>query len=633
MTNYYWIIAQHSGKVLDVEGCSTNDCARIIQYTKKSEDDPTVDNQLWFFDGGFIINKNSGLVLDVCGENINNCTQIIQYTRFPEPIRNQEWDYNYEDNTIRLRSNRNFVLDVTEEKQEDVTPIILFENNYGLNQKFTLQKWDYTSGAENVNKLVTNITDNCMFLPKLSQNLLEILKDDEFYDVTIEVGIDPDVKIFRAHMAILSYRSSYLRAILSVDRKKNNGNLAHIKLPNILPKIFEIILGYIYGGKFSLKKYDISDIIKLLVAANELNLQELIIYIQSFLIENEMNWIEQHFNVIYRTSFGRNSFLELQKCCNDLISKEPGKIFKSLDFTEIPEKLLISVIQKNNLQMSEIQIWEHVLKWGIAQNPGLPSNVADYSKEDFETLRNILQGCIPFIRFHNLTSKEYLDGVQPYKKVLPKNLRADLLRDFLGNNNNTSSKSIPRISKVCNSKNFDSEIITSQHVEAISKWIKRLGTTDKLTDSIEFRLLFRGTRDGFYPVKFHEICDNQSHTVTIVKVAGSTEILGGYSPIAWKTDNIYGTTKDSFIFSFNNYTNENRNYILSRVMDSKYAIDNRCYCGPSFGDGDLIIWGFDPHTLHNYCCSSKNSYEKPIRKTDDRFSIEEYEIFRLIFKS
>ncbi|EXX73156.1 hypothetical protein RirG_062700 [Rhizophagus irregularis DAOM 197198w] len=42
------------------------------------------------------------------------------------------------------------------------------------------------------------------FLPKLLQDLLEILDDDEYYDITIEVGDDPDVKIFKAHMVILN---------------------------------------------------------------------------------------------------------------------------------------------------------------------------------------------------------------------------------------------------------------------------------------------------------------------------------------------------------------------------------------------------------------------------------------------
>jgi hypothetical protein len=31
-------------------------------------------------------------------------------------------------------------------------------------------------------------------LSKLSQNLLEILYDNEYYDITIEVGNDPNVK-------------------------------------------------------------------------------------------------------------------------------------------------------------------------------------------------------------------------------------------------------------------------------------------------------------------------------------------------------------------------------------------------------------------------------------------------------
>jgi hypothetical protein len=81
-------------------------------------------------------------------------------------------------------------------------------------------------------------------LLKLSQNLLEIFNDEEYYDITIEVGNDPYVRVFRAHMVILYYRSPYLRRILSTNKKKNDGTLSHIKLPNISPEIFQIILRY-----------------------------------------------------------------------------------------------------------------------------------------------------------------------------------------------------------------------------------------------------------------------------------------------------------------------------------------------------------------------------------------------------
>ncbi|RIA91668.1 BTB/POZ protein [Glomus cerebriforme] len=187
-------------------------------------------------------------------------------------------------------------------------------------------------------------------IPKLSQNLLEMLNDDEYYDITIEVGNDPYVKVFHAHMVILNYRSPYLRRVLSTNEKKNDGTLNNIKLPNISPEIFQIVLRYIYEGRLSLEDYDSSDIIKILITANKLSLRELIPYLELYLIENKTNWMEKNF-----------------------------------------ENLLISLIQNNYLQISETQIWENVLKWGIAQNPELSSDPSSYSNEDFNALKNTLQ--------------------------------------------------------------------------------------------------------------------------------------------------------------------------------------------------------------------------------------------------
>src|SRR5947207_7209405 len=111
--------------------------------------------------------------------------------------------------------------------------------------------------------------------------------------------------------------------------------------------------------------------------------------------------------------------------------------------------------------MYDIQVWEHVLKWGIAKNPELPSDLSSYSKYDFNSLKNTLRQCIPFIKFYNLTSKEFLNKVYPYKKIIPKELRENLIKHFI-----ISSKS-----------SIDSRIITFQHAELISKWIDRLEIT------------------------------------------------------------------------------------------------------------------------------------------------------------
>jgi hypothetical protein len=205
--------------------------------------------------------------------------------------------------------------------------------------------------------------------------------------------------------------------------------------------------------------------------------------------------------------------------------------------------------------MSGIQVWEHVIKWGLAKNPELPSDPTSFSKDDFNTLKDTLQQCIPLIRFHNLTSKDFLKKLKPYKKILPKELYNDLLEYFFDNDYDPTKKSEPRTVKEIKLKNIDSKIITNQHVEIISKWIDRLENTDKSTNSYEFKLLYRDSYDRPFTLynrinRFHEVCDNQSHTVTIFKVKDTNEILGGYNPIEWKSDTSYGITKDSFIFSF-----------------------------------------------------------------------------------
>src|SRR5947207_15999707 len=105
-----------------------------------------------------------------------------------------------------------------------------------------------------------------------------------------------------------------------------------------------------------LETYETLDIIKILEAANELGLQELMTYLQTYLIESKMNWMEQNFNLINQISFEHDAFLDLQKFCTDLMSKEPEKIFKSLDFVSITEKSLVSLFQNNNFKMSEVQI-------------------------------------------------------------------------------------------------------------------------------------------------------------------------------------------------------------------------------------------------------------------------------------
>ncbi|GBC03052.1 hypothetical protein RclHR1_04970006 [Rhizophagus clarus] len=481
------------------------------------------------------------------------------------------------------------------------------------------------------------------FFSGLSQNYIEILEDNEYYDITIEVGEDPNVKIFRAHMIILYYRSPFLRRTLSSNKNKDNGVLAHIKLPNISPEIFQIILKYIYGGIISLNEQEPSEILKILVAADQLNLQELIDYLQKYLIENKSEWVEQHFELIYQTGFQSNSLLELQQYCTNLMAKSPEKIFKSLDFTSLSEKSLISLIKRDDLQMKEIEVWEHVLKWGLKKNPTLLPDPTTWSDNDFKMMENTLQNCSPLIRFFSLSSDEFVQKVHPYKKLLKHQLYEELLNSYLNSNSEPNDNILlPRYRNVDGI--IDSKIVNLNIASLISRWIdndikSKFSYARELYLPYEFKLLLRGTRDGFTPKRFHELCNDISHTVTFIKIKGTEEIIGGYNPLKWNSGNVgtrhgtWGETKDTFIFSFKSKNNF-KDSILSHVKNMKKALLYHANCGPIFGKNDLHIFVSGDNDLKEYdqCWCRQETYEKKIRDTGGQFSVEDYEVFQIIKK-
>ncbi|GES77262.1 hypothetical protein GLOIN_2v1481345 [Rhizophagus clarus] len=415
---------------------------------------------------------------------------------------------------------------------------------------------------------------------------------------------------------------------------KNDGNLNHIRLPNISPEIFQVILRYIYGGIFSLdEQEDTSNISKILAAADQLHLQELVDHLQKYLIENEFEWIEQHFELIHRMSFQSNSLLELQQFCTGFIAKFPEKIFKSLDFTSISEKSLISIIKRDDLQMDEVVIWDYVLKWGLAQN-SIGSDPTTWSDNEFNMMKITLRNCLPFIKFFGLSSKDFFRKVRPYKKLLNDQLYEELLEFHL----DTESE-IPNNILFPRSNEIGSKIININIVSLISAWIDNLNIKNKYSHIRDlylpytFKLLLRGSRDGFTPKNFHTLCNNIPHTITFIKVKGSEEIIGGYNPLMWKNscDGEWGKTKDSFLFSFKNKNNF-KGTILSRVKDLDRAL---FYCnefGPAF-DTDLLIYvnGDDCSKEYNSSGCKQRSYEKRIRDSV-KFSIDDYEVFQIIKK-
>jgi hypothetical protein len=392
---------------------------------------------------------------------------------------------------------------------------------------------------------------------------------------------------------------------------------------------------YIYGGILSLDEKDTSDLLKVLATADKLSLQELVDYLQNYFIENNSEWLERHFGFTQQIISESNNLLKLQEFCTNLMVQSPEKIFKSLSFTSLTEKSLISIIKSDNLQMKEIEVWEHVLKWGLAQNPTLIPDPKTWTDDDFKIMKSTLQHCLPLVRFFCLSAKEFSQKVRPYQKLLNQQFYEDLLNFYLdpesvSSQNIQSSRKIKITNETTNELNC-SQIVNSDIFSTISRWIDKVVINDNNFNEYlpyKFELLLRGSRDGFTPKKFHELCDNKHNTVTFIKVKGTKEIIGGYNPLEWKSSASWGITNDSFIFSFKD--KNIKDAILSNVNDKNSAVWYNNITGPCFGKCDIVMLAFSESTNYSKYRCRKFHYEKKIRDNEDYFTIEDYEVFQII---
>ncbi|RHZ71362.1 hypothetical protein Glove_259g28 [Diversispora epigaea] len=235
--------------------------------------------------------------------------------------------------------------------------------------------------------------------------------------------------------------------------------------------------------------------------------------------------------------------------------------------------------------------------------------------------------------------------ILPYKKILDKQLWEDINQHIALPDRPVKSVILPPRTTLIielppRAKEPFSTIISEEHAAEISAWIDRK-TSNYLTTNIpyDFQLILLGTRDGFAPQTFWNICNGHSNTVVVARVKGTDEIIGGHNPLKCDSSNNtraseWMETKDSFIFSLKNGNIPNS--ILSRVKDPQYAILNlkkysQSKYGPYFG-GFYMYSNKYNFTLDDGCFSDGIFYEKPIR-TSKCFSIINYEVFRIVRKT
>src|SRR5438874_13493004 len=110
--------------------------------------------------------------------------------------------------------------------------------------------------------------------------------------------------------------------------------------------LFHIFKRYMYNGIINIDNLDVSEILELLEACDELCFDELIDDLQNLLIKEEKEWIQENLIDIYKISTKHQSFDLLQDYCETLLYDNAELMLKSCDIVIIEMHMFILILKK-----------------------------------------------------------------------------------------------------------------------------------------------------------------------------------------------------------------------------------------------------------------------------------------------
>ncbi|CAG8624601.1 10201_t:CDS:2 [Paraglomus occultum] len=427
------------------------------------------------------------------------------------------------------------------------------------------------------------------FYTQFLSNFSQLFESGKSFDLLLYAGSERDSnrKEFKVHTQILCAQSAYFQAALSKEWLKKAGDYYVFEKANIEADVFEIILRYLYTGEVNIEKCDGFQIVKLLVASDELGLVDLLQFAQSYLIESRQSFNVDQLVRILKLIFRLESCKTLRQLCLDAFCNDHAKLFGSDDYLTLEEDIFIQILRNENLRMKEVDLWKYVLKWGISRHPELKNSPAEWSTEGVNRMKKTLAPLIECIRFFAMSAEEYYDEVRPYKKLFSKKLREEMLQ-FIMLPSRKPSDIMTR------TRLLNSTLISCSIAALIAGWIdSKIKTTSYDEIPYEFTLIYRASRDGFNDQKFRSMCSNKGPTVVIAKVLNQPYIFGGYNPSSWVGYNLVSAQccnrgTNSFIFEIPDGKSTTGARIGRFRRENGYYADHHSSHGPRFGSNFCI---------------------------------------------
>eukprot|EP00586_Coscinodiscus_wailesii_P010113 CAMPEP_0172490414 /NCGR_PEP_ID=MMETSP1066-20121228/20820_1 /TAXON_ID=671091 /ORGANISM="Coscinodiscus wailesii, Strain CCMP2513" /LENGTH=605 /DNA_ID=CAMNT_0013258867 /DNA_START=47 /DNA_END=1864 /DNA_ORIENTATION=+ len=175
---------------------------------------------------------------------------------------------------------------------------------------------------------------------------------------------------------------------------------------------------------------------------------------------------------------------------------------------------------------------------------------------------------------------------------------------------------------------IDSSIVSDIQIQQLQNWLEEDDAQG------QFELIYRGSRDGWNASSFHEKCDDNGSTITLIK---STDgyVFGGYADVPWSSSGDFAESSKSFIFALTWANGDAPIKMVQIEPNVSEAICQVASYGPTFGEGHDIYVADNPNSNSNSFVSIGATYICPEGQSSDfitgseNFKVQEMEVFAI----
>jgi len=323
----------------------------------------------------------------------------------------------------------------------------------------------------------------------------------------------------------------------------------------------------------------------------------------------------QIYQIVYKKSY---TLLDLQKISNyfsNLSLKEiSSKIYTLINSQKYSLKRdysnpsnLILILYPSNLDISVEDNLDIEFKIPLEKDsPNLYEIIADMSLKI-----NELNEKVKRLESEHVSKKQLIDCD---KKIERLNVKFNRINQL---NINQDSNFLNRIQAVM-SKNI---LLNKDDFDLIKYFINK--------GNIKLSLIYKATIDSDFSNKFHEKCDNNSPTITLIKTDNGIR-FGGYTTQTWNNNEECKQDDEAFLFSID----------LRKKYEIEKGVECAIYCGgeygPTFGEGfDLCLCNNFMGVNGSYSnfpkSYGKGSSTNELTQNNKNFRINDVEVYLVDF--